>query len=252
MNQPLVSIITPMYNSSATIEETLKSVQAQTFKDWEFLCVIDDGTKDNSPEIVKKYSAADARIQLLHVKNGRGCGLARNFGMKQAKGKFLAFVDADDVWLPEKLQKQISFMQKNNHAFTCTGFQRMSNEGEVHQHSFLPPEKIEYAQLCKNNTICSPSVVIDRLQTGDFEMANTSVEDFILWLQLMRKGFPCYGLREVLVHYRLSVNSRSTERFVTMRGRWRAYRNFEKISLMKSTYYFLFYVYGALAKRSKS
>jgi len=245
----LVSIITPVFNSAATLQETLESVLAQTYNSWEMLCVFDSGTADSSREIVRQYQARDSRFRLIELEKEKGCGAARNEGFRQAQGQFIAFLDADDLWLKEKLENQIRWMQEKNLAFTCTGYQRMSHDGVLGNTQILPKDVATYEDILKNNSVCCPTVVINQDLTGPFSMKNTYAEDMILWLELIKKGFPCHGLKDVLLHYRVAEKSRSSFKVKVLKARWNVYRNFAKISRLASTYYFLMYFFSAVWKR---
>ncbi len=245
----LVSIITPVFNSTETIEHTVKSVISQTYQKWEMMCVFDSGTTDSSRDIVRLYQKQDPRIHLIELQNEKGCGASRNEGFRQAKGQYIAFLDADDIWLPHKLEKQIAFMAKTGHSFSCTGYQRMNHAGVLFPKVLLPKPVAGYYDVLKNNTICCPSVIIDRTHVSPFQMKNTFGEDIILWLEILKKNHKCYGIQEVLLHYRVARNSRSSYLGKVLKARWIVYRNLEKISVMKSVYYFTWYFFTAIWKR---
>ena len=246
----LVTVITPIYNSSLTIVETVKSLQEQDHKNWEMICVVDKGTTDNSREIITQLSNSDSRIKLHEMENDRGWGHARTYGFTKAKGKFVAFLDADDLWLPNKLASQINFMVKNNYKFTCTGYRRMSHGGNINNSVNFPPPKITYKDLLKNNSIGCLTVMLEREAIKNFRMANVPGEDYIFWLELTgRRNINCFGLQEDLARYRITENSLSRSYVKTVIQRWKVYRQFEKLSFITSLYLFINYIIAASLKR---
>ncbi len=246
----LVSVITPIYNSSRTINETIQSLQSQNYKNWEMICITDKGTTDNSRDIIQEIAKNDPRIKLYEMENDRGWGHARTYGFKKSQGKFVAFLDADDLWLPNKLSAQIEFMVKNNYKFTCAGYRRMSHQGNSSDTPFFPPKKITYEDLLKNNWIGCLTVMLERDAIGDFKMTNLPGEDYILWLELTgRRNIDCYGLQEDLARYRITENSLSRSYVKTLIQRWKVYRKFEKLPLSKTLYLFVHYLISAALKR---
>ena len=249
MESGLVSIITPAFNSSQLIGQTIESVLGQTYLNWEMLIVLDSGTTDNTAEIVGNYGKRDSRIKLFEIKDQRGISLSRNLALSKAQGEFVAFLDSDDLWLPEKLQKQIEFMIENHYAFSCTGYRKVSQDGLRSGKLRLPPSVQSYSDILANNLICCPTVVFNQKILGSFKMAEHPHEDFILWLNIVRKAESCHGLQRDLARYRVVENSRS----MTVNrpaSRWTVYRNFEKLGLLDATFYFIRYAISALKKRS--
>ncbi len=246
----LISVITPVYNSATTLAETIHSLLEQDYQNWEMICIVDKGTVDNSREIIIKFSQNDPRIKLIEMENNTGCGPARTLGFKHANGKYIAFLDADDIWLPKKLSLQSQFMEKNGHSFSCTGYRRMSNDGNIYERIYMPPKLIGHHDLLKNNVICCGTVMLDQTKIAPLVMQNFPGEDYILWLEITgKKGIKCHGYQEDLVRYRITNNSLSRSFFRTARQRWNVYRNIEKLSVSKSTYFFTNYVVTALLKR---
>ena len=183
----LVSIITPSYNSSRFIEECVDSVLLQTYDNWEMI-IVDDNSTNNLSLIIKKYN--DKRIQLIELDKNVGAAEARNVAIRKSKGKYIAFLDSDDLWLSSKLEKQISFMKKYKTAFSCTSYQPMSETGDKQYSVIHVPQKVTYSSYLKNTIIGCLTVIIDREKTGDFEMPNIrSSHDMALWLLIMKRGF---------------------------------------------------------------
>lgn len=249
MNEPLVSIITPVYNAERFLSDTIKSVQNQTYKNWEIL-LIDDCSKDNSAQIIKEFQKYDNRIKYIKLKKNSGASASRNEGIRNAKGRFIAFVDSDDIWKPEKLEIQIKYMLKENVGFTFTSYRYMKENGELTNKIAKAPSKINYNGLLKNTIIGCSTVVIDREIVDYFEMPLVRRgQDTATWLQILRKEKYAYGIEQDLVNYRLVGESLSSNKIIALKRTWNTYRNVEKLGLLKSSYVFCFYVFNAIKKR---
>lgn len=249
MNEPLVSIITPVYNSEKFLSETIECIQNQTYKNWQLL-LIDDCSKDNSSEIIKRYSENDSRIKYIKLENNSGAAVSRNKGLSIAEGRFVAFADSDDLWDSKKLEKQVGYMLKENVGFTFTSYRYMKEDGTKTNKIARAPEKIDYEGLLRNTIIGCSTVVIDRDILGNFKMPLVRRgQDTATWLQLLKTEKYAYGIYDDLVYYRLVGNSISSNKFKALRRTWNTYRNIEKLSLPKSIYVFCFYVFNAIKKR---
>ena len=249
MNEPLVSIITPVYNAERFLSDTIKSVQNQTYKNWEIL-LIDDCSKDNSAQIIIEFQKYDNRIKYIKLKKNSGASVSRNEGIRNAKGRFIAFVDSDDIWKPEKLEIQIKYMLKENLGFTFTSYRYMKENGELTNKIAKAPSKINYNGLLKNTIIGCSTVVIDREIVDYFEMPLVRRgQDTATWLQILRKEKYAYGIEQDLVNYRLVGESLSSNKIIALKRTWNTYRNVEKLGLLKSSYVFCFYVFNAIKKR---
>jgi teichuronic acid biosynthesis glycosyltransferase TuaG len=245
----LVSIITPSYNSSKFIEECVRSVFAQSYTNWE-LIIVDDCSMDNSKNIILELLAKDKRIKCIFLEKNVGVAEARNIAIRKAKGKYIAFLDSDDLWLSNKLEKQIAFMQEKQIAFSFTGYQIMSEDGKQLKNIVKAPKKMNYSSYLKNTIIGCLTVVIDVERTGVIAMPILRVsEDMALWLQLLKKGFFAYGLDEVLSRYRETSNSLSTNKFKAAKDVWKVYRKSEKLNLFYSIWCFVNYAVNAIIKR---
>lgn len=237
-NNPLVSVITPAYNAERFIRGTIESVQAQTYTNWEML-IVDDCSTDYTVEIVKEYIEKDSRIHLIELEQNSGSAIARNTAMDYAKGKYLAFLDSDDLWLPEKLSRQVTFMQENAIAFSFTKYVRMKEDGTVTTSVTEAPSTVEYEQLMKHCVIGCLTVMLDRERIGDARMVNIRTrQDYAFWLSLTRKGIIAYGLPEVLAKYRLVENSISSNKLKAAKKNWYVYHHIEQQPLYKSLWYF--------------
>lgn len=248
LKHDLVSIITPAYNSAATIEETIKSVLAQTHPQWELLVVIDAGTKDRTAEIVREYAVSDSRIQLLQVPEGKGLALSRNFALRAAHGRFVAFLDSDDLWLPRKLQLQVEFMKSKSLNFSSHHFRRINADGTKTGQELRVPGQIDYSTLLVNNVIGCLTVMVDQSQTGPLQFAETKHEDYLLWLKLLKQGHLCGGLQQDLARYRILPTSRSANKLEMIAMRWKILREHEALSWLKASYYLCAYAITSLTK----
>ncbi len=192
--QPLVSIVTPSYNASSFIKETIQSVQSQTYKKWEMI-IIDDVSKDNTCELIKEEIKKDDRIRLIELEENGGAAIARNTGINCAEGKYIAFLDSDDLWLPEKLEKQVAFMQNNDLAFSFTSYQIMDQDGKLTEKVVHVPEKINYNGLLKNTIIGCLTVMLDIEKLGKVKMPNIRTrQDTATWLKILKQGHYAYGM----------------------------------------------------------
>jgi teichuronic acid biosynthesis glycosyltransferase TuaG len=245
----LVSIITPSYNSSKFIKDCIASVFSQTYKNWEMI-IVDDCSKDNSKEIISELSTKDKRIKPIFLEKNVGAAEARNAAIRQSKGKYVAFLDSDDLWSPKKLEKQLSFMYENEIAFSYTNYQFMSENGADLSNIILAPEKMTYDSYLKNTIIGCLTVIIDREKSGEFEMPNIrSSHDMALWLLIMKRGFSAYGLDENLARYRIVSTSNTASKWHAVNDVWKVYRQVEKLSFIYSAWCFVWYAFNALKKR---
>ena len=245
----LVSIITPCYNSSKFIEDCINSVLAQTYTNWEMI-IVDDFSEDNSKEKITVLSENDTRIKTIFLDKNIGAAKARNIAISKAKGKYIAFLDSDDLWMPTKLEAQIYFMQKKDIAFSYTTYQSISEDGNKLFSVVKAPSIMTYSSYLKNTIIGCLTVVIDREKTGNFEMPNIrSSHDMALWLLIMKRGFPGYGLDKNLAQYRVVSNSNTSSKLRAAKDVWKVYREIEKLSFFYSTWCFLNYAFNAFLKR---
>jgi teichuronic acid biosynthesis glycosyltransferase TuaG len=248
MSKPVVSVVTPVYNAEDFLSETIESVLKQTFESFEHL-LVDDCSTDSSANIVKEYAKKDSRVKYIKLPENSGAAVARNTGIEHAQGRYIAFIDSDDVWYPEKLTKQLQFMNDNNEAFTYTKYEHMTEDGEI-QGSPEFPEKLSYSGLLKNTAIACSTVVIDRQVIGDFRMPLVRKgQDTATWLKILRNHDYAYLVDEVLNQYRGREGSLSSDRVSALKRTWNTYRNIEKLPLHKAVYYFGFYVFNAVKRR---
>ena len=242
----LVSIITPAYNAATYIAETIESVLAQTYTNWEML-IANDCSKDNTAEIVQSYAKKDKRIKLINLKQNSGAAVARNTAIQNAKGRYIAFLDSDDIWKKEKLQKQIGFMQKKSYVFTYTSYEHFKGTKENLQRKIQIPKSLNYKQALKGNKIGCLTVMLDRKQIPNIYFTTQKHEDYILWLNILKQGITAYGIQESLALYRTgNSESISGNKLQSALWTWNVYRESQKLSVLKSMYYMWFYVVNGI------
>lgn len=251
MEEKLVSIVVPVYNSEKFIRDTVKTVKEQTYQNWELLLVNDCST-DNSAIIIKEYEKEDKRIKLIMLEKNSGAAIARNTGIKHAKGKYIAFLDSDDLWEPQKLEKQIKFMEENKYDFTYTDYEFADEEGKKLNKKVNVPSKITYRQALKNTTIFTSTVIFNVEKLGKELISMPNVrrgQDTATWWKVLKTSVIAYGLNESLSLYRRSNNTLSSNKIKALKRTWNLYRNVEELSLLKSFYYFCWYCFNAVKRR---
>lgn len=240
MPNPLVSIITAAYNAEKLVEATINSAIAQSYADWEML-VVDDCSLDATCQVVENASTRDSRVRLLRHAVNQGPAGARDTAIQAARGRFIAFLDSDDLWLPSKLERQLAFMSVNKTPLSFTQFRRMNASGDVIGRLILVPDTLTYEDLLKNTAIATSTVIVDREMVGAFRMPRTYYDDYALWLQLLRPGHVARGLQEDLMRYRVMNRSVSRNKFRSAVMVWRVYRNIERLSIPRSLWCFANY-----------
>lgn len=246
----LISIITPSYNSATFISQTIESVLAQSYQHWEMI-IVDDCSSDNSIDIIKNYTKKNSAIKLITLNKNCGVANARNVGLENAKGDYIAFLDSDDLWDKNKLQEQINFMKHNNISLSYTSYIKIDEEGEVIG-KVIPPEWVDYKKMLKSNYIaCSSAMVKRDILYNQYFPPLKLRQDHAFWLSLLKKGITAYGLNEPLLHYRVRKRSISSNKVIAAYYQWKLYRNVEKLSIIKSLWYFSFYAYLGVKKYMK-
>lgn len=242
---PLVSIIMPAYNSSKTIRDSIQSVCHQTYPNWELL-IIDDCSEEDIESIAHEFK--DQRIRYYRLPTNQGVAYARNKGISEAQGQYLAFLDSDDLWHPRKLFNQVSFMQKYHYAFTYTWYRQFS--GDIHHLGNLVKTKtvVDYRELLKGNDIGCLTVMIDRSQVRDISMPSQRHEDYITWLNILKQGWTAYSLPLVLAAYRKEKGSLTSNKWKSLLWTWKVYRDSQHLSLFRSAICLFFYVYYGIRK----
>ncbi len=211
---PLVSIVTPVYNSTEYLAVTIQSVINQTYTHWEHILVNDCST-DNSVQIIEKIAANEPRVKLLHLPNNMGSGPARNLAIKEAKGKYIAFLDSDDYWVPEKLAMQVKFMEENNIAFSHSSYGYWDEEGnEIRKPFLVSSYPISYTHLLKRTEISCLTAIYNQQTIGKMYMPDLRrKQDYALWLSILKKGYKSYPQQEVLAYYRQRKGSATNKKY---------------------------------------
>jgi glycosyltransferase involved in cell wall biosynthesis len=248
MNSVKVSIITPSYNSEKFIAQTIESVLNQTYREWEMI-IVDDQSTDNSVKLIDSYVQKDTRIKCIVLEENSGPAVARNRAIEEAKGRYIAFLDADDLWMPQKLEKQIAFMQRENIALSYTGYYRFEESAEKLKDEITVPLKVDYHELLKQNIIGCLTAVYDTKLLGKVTMPLIRKrQDFGLWLKILKEVPYAYALQEPLAYYRIHTDSISSNKIVSSKYNWKLYREVEKLPWYKAVYYFAWYTYRSLLK----
>jgi glycosyltransferase involved in cell wall biosynthesis len=245
-----VSVIMPAYNAEKYIMESISSVIKQTYPLWELL-IIDDGSQDATREIVKRYMQQDQRIKLIEMNKNIGVAQARNCGIENAKGEYIAFLDSDDIWLPQKLEWQIAFMQENSIGFSYTQYRQFEKNVEKSGKLINVEECIDYKLLLRGNAIGCLTVMINRAYIPRIYMPSCKHEDYATWLNILRTGIFAYGLKKDLARYRKTKNSLSRNKFKSLLWTWNIYREIEGLNVYWSIYYVIVYALKGIKKHFK-
>jgi teichuronic acid biosynthesis glycosyltransferase TuaG len=246
----LVSIIVPVYNAGAYIEDTIEMVCRQTYGHWELL-LVDDCSADDGRKKIEAFCRRDERIHLIAKEKNEGAAKARNTGIFHAKGRFIAFLDADDAWLPAKLEKELRFMEEKEAAFVFTGYEFGDEQAKGTGKIVTVPEALTYKEALSRTVIFTSTVLFDTEKIGKplIEMPDVKSEDTATWWKILRNGYTAYGLNEVLVIYRRPGKSLSSNKIAAIKRIWNLYRREEKLSLPYSIYNFVLWAFGAVLRR---
>lgn len=245
---PLVSIIMPSWNVERFIEETIHSVQSQTLSDWELL-IADDCSTDRTPAIIAEIGGRDSRVKLIPMPKNGGPALARQASIDRAQGRYLAFLDSDDLWLPMKLERQLAFAREKRAALSYTAFRRIDEANTMSGRLIEVPAQLSYNQLLKNTSIATLTALVDREISGPVAMTNEGYDDFCLWLSILKRGHVAYGLNEDLARYRVRGSSVSSRPRRSAKWVWNIYRNVEHLPLLRSAWCFGHWATRAWLKR---
>ena len=231
-----VSVIMPTYNCGKYIAASVESVLHQTVGDWE-LEIVDDCSTDNTEEVLKPYLESDSRIHFFRLPQNGGPSVARTEAMRRSTGRYIAFLDSDDLWDSNKLEKQLAYMEATDAPFSCTGYRIMDVNGNDLHTAAIPPQKTNYRKcIMLSNPIGNLTVMVNQEKLGKFEVPYIRKRnDFALWLQILKKTKYCYGMEDVLATYRLGREGSVSSNKLKQAGyHWQLYHEIEKHGLVRS------------------
>ena len=248
----LVSIIVPVYNAERFILETVESVANQTYSQWELL-LVEDCSTDGTAAMVEEYirQRKEERIRLIRQPSNMGAARARNRGLREARGRYIAYLDADDLWAPRKLELQLAFMEDREAAFSFTGYEFADENAKGLGKVVRVPQSLSYRQALSNTTIFTTTVMFDteRIPKGLLEMPVMKSEDTALGSKVLRNGYTAWGLDENLALYRRAGKTLSSNKLEAIRRIWKLYRDAEGLSIPRSAWHFCFWAVRAVKRR---
>lgn len=248
----LVSVIVPVYNAETFILETIDSVERQTYPLWELL-LVEDGSSDGTAAVIEEYvrQNQESRIRLIRQPSNMGAARARNRGLKEAKGRYIAYLDADDLWAPRKLELQLGLMEARGAAFSFTGYEFADEQAKGMGKVVRVPRTLSYRQALSNTTIFTTTVMFDteKIPKELLEMPVMKSEDTALWWKVLRSGYTAYGLDENLALYRRAGKTLSSNKLEAIRRVWKLYRDAEGLDIVRSAWHFCFWAVRAVKRR---
>lgn len=245
---PIVSVIMPAYNAERFVEAAIRSVMAQTITDWELL-VLEDGSTDGTALVVQKLAQEDHRIHFLPNVSNMGVARTRNRGLDLCRGRYIALLDSDDIWLPDKLEKQLELAERTGADIVYCSYGIIDENSKPCLRDYLVAECISFESLLKENCIGCSTVLLKRKTIERHRFVEDFYhEDYVLWLQLLREGYKAVGCREILTQWRWLANSRSYNKRRSARKRWLIYRRYLSLPLWKSAWCFAGYTILGLRK----
>lgn len=251
-DKPLVSVIMPAYNCERHIAEAIASIQNQTLTSWE-LCVTDDCSVDSTAEIVKLMAEDDSRIKYARQPKNAGAAAARNASLERVSGRYVAYLDADDIWYPTKLERQVAFMRERDCGFSCASYEVINEDNRPMGRTVTMPAESDWWGYLTNNYLQTVGIMVD-LEKVDCALLHMPGmrrrQDAATWLQVLKAGHVCYGVPEVLCAYRRVAGSLSSNRIKAIRGTWYFYTHVAKLPLPKACYCFARYAALAVWKRT--
>ena len=244
----LVSIVTPTFNSAKYISETIQSVQKQTYQNWEMI-LVDDCSTDNTINLIKDFITKDKRIQLYQLESNSGPAVARNKGIENVSGKYMTFLDADDIWFEDFIENSIKTIEETKVHFVFSSYKRSDEELNFIYSDFIVPEKVTYTDILKSNSISCLTAFLDIETLGKKSMPLIRKrQDMGLWLQYLKEIPFAYGIQEPKAIYRIRENSLSRKKSNLIKYQWQFYREVEKLNVFQSTYYMLHWMYRGFMK----
>lgn len=252
MKDDLVSIITPLYNGERFLAETIESVLAQTYPNWEMI-IINDGSKDRSLEIATSYAEKDERIHVFSQPNG-GSAAARNNGIRRAEGRYIALLDADDLWEPQFLSLQLDLMKRKSCQLVYGAHKRINEKGEEILMPFYPPSRVTYPDMLRTCSISCLTGLYDTVPFGKVylrEEFRSLRDDYIFWLEIIKKSGKAYGNMHILGSYRILNSSVSRKKWKVIRPQFNVYYKVEHLGFLRSVYYTICWAFNGFFKYCK-
>ena len=243
MVKGLVSVIMPTYNCGRFITETIESIQAQTYTNWE-IEIVDDCSKDDTKAIVEALIEKDPRIHYYCLETNSGAAVARTEAMKRARGEYMAFCDSDDLWMADKLERQLKFMNDNGYAFSCTAYEQIDEDSKSLDRVIKTVKKTDYNRLLLDCPVGNSTVMYNVGMMGKFEVPNIRKRnDDALWLTMLKKEKYIWGMPDVLMRYRIRKNSISSNKLSVIKYHWILYREIEHLSVLRSVFHICFWCF---------
>lgn len=237
INKPLVSIITPCHNGERYLKECIETVKSQTYQNWEML-IVDDGSTDSSADIILTYSNNDSRIKYL--KTGKASGSPakpRNMGIDAAQGEYIAFLDCDDMWLPNKLERQLALFEDKHPVIVFSNYCKINEKGERHNKTVIAPNKVDFKKLLRGNCLGNLTCVYDRNKVGNIRQKKLGHEDYLFWLTILKEGSFALNTNTEEALYREMNNTVSSNKAKVYKWYWHIFRKELKMSWIYSAYY---------------
>ena len=245
---PTISVVMPAYNMERFLAEAVRSVMAQTMTDWELL-IIDDCSSDETCAIARGFEAEDSRIRLYRNESNLGVAKTRNRGFELCRGEYVALLDSDDVWLPEKLEKQLALARETGAEIVYCSYGIVDDHGRRKCNDFIVPEQTDFEDMLIRSVVSCSTVLLERRVLEHYRFRDSFYhEDLVLWLELLRSGFRARGLREILACYRLCEGSRASNKLRSAWRRWKVFRDFLELPVGKSLVCLTKYVLLGLKK----
>ena len=245
----LVSVVMPAYNAAKTIEKSIETVLKQTYQSWE-LIIVEDCSKDQTLQLLEQYKD-NPKIKVIANKANSGAAVTRNNALEAAQGQYVAFLDSDDLWEPEKLEKQIAFLTEKKVGFSFTSYSCIDENGTDMGREIHVPPTVSDKQLLGNTIIGCSTVLIDRSIIQDFRfVVNNKREDTFAWYLILKSGFIAYGMDEMLMKYRVASSSSSSNKYKMAKEYYRGLKEIAKLNLFQRVWYFGSYAFHALKKRA--
>lgn len=238
-----ISIITPTYNCGKFIGRTIESVQMQTYENWEMI-IVDDCSTDDTTHVVNFYVEKDSRIKYHRLDSNAGASVARTKAMELATGEYMAFLDSDDIWHSDKLQKQLHYMIDNDINFSCTSYEQIDEDDKSLNKIIKVIPKTNYNRLLLDCPVGNSTVMYNVSAMGKFEVPLIRKRnDDALWLRMLKKEQYIVGYDEVLMKYRIRANSISSNKMELIRYHWKLYREIEKLSIIRSVFHIAYWIF---------